>query len=145
MTIAPTNAALGLTTGPVLDAQSRRKATPTKILITLRAFDNGSPSLSATLSFHPESDQDKPCASLAPYRGAAHRSGGTLTATNIRVHVYIPSTNLLTYTLLGAPLGVAISNGIINWSPSGSGSSQITTRATDNGTPAAASYVVLLR
>jgi len=131
---APTNATLGLTTGIFSWTPTEAQGNTTN-LITLRAFDNGSPSLSATQSFTVTVIKTNHVPVLPQIAPQLIGVGGTLTVTNIAVDVDTP-TNLLTYALLGAPLGVAINNGIITWSPSNSGSFQITTRVTDNGAPA---------
>ena len=125
---APTNATLGLTTGLFSWTPTEAQGNTTN-LITLRAFDSGSPSLSATQSFTVTVIKTNHAPVLPQIAAQLIGVGGTLTVINIAVDVDAP-TNLLTYALLGAPLGVTITNGIITWSPSNSGSFQLTTRVT---------------
>src|SRR6185295_7357580 len=74
----------------------------------------------------------------------------TLRVTNTATDPDSPA-NTLTYSLVGAPAGVAISTaGVITWTPTetqGPGTNIITTLVTDNGTPALSasnSFVVVV-
>ncbi|HEX5222972.1 MAG TPA: immunoglobulin domain-containing protein, partial [Verrucomicrobiae bacterium] len=131
---APTNATLGLTSGIFSWTPTEAQGNTTN-LITLRAFDNGSPSLSATQSFTVAVIKTNHAPVLPQIASQLIGVGGTLTVTNIAGDADTPA-NLLTYTLLNPPPGVTITNGIITWSPGNPGSFQITTRVTDNGAPA---------
>ncbi len=62
----------------------------------------------------------------------------TLTVNNLAADADVPAQTL-TYTLLGAPSGAGITNGVITWTPTeaqGPGTYTITTWVTDNGSPA---------
>jgi hypothetical protein len=130
--------------GAVISASGVITWTPTEAqgpstnAITTVVTDNGTPNLSATNSFVVVVDE----VNLAPVLPSqSPRTIGeltTLTVTNTATDADLP-TNSLSYTLLAAPPGAAISAvGVITWTPDanqGPSTNVFTTRVVDNGTP----------
>ncbi|MEK7781160.1 MAG: Ig-like domain-containing protein, partial [Verrucomicrobiota bacterium] len=133
---SPTNAVIstnGIITWTPSDAQG-----PSTNIITTIVVDNRPVPFSATNSFE-VIVLDTNNAPVLPVQ--VNRFIGKLmplTVTNTAVDVDVP-VDQLTYTLVSAPVGAAISaNGIITWTPSEAQdrtTNVITTIVTDNGTP----------
>ena len=102
---------------------------PSTNAVTVRVFDNGVPSLSATNSFTVTVREVNvaPVLPVIPTQTVTQLTLLTVTNTAIETNIHA----LLSYALLNAPMGVGINtNGIITWTPSQAGTNLITTVAT---------------
>ena len=108
------------------------------IAVTIQATDNGSPPLSATTSFAIEISAGNSSPDLVGIGDQTVDEGTLLT---VNVSASDPDGHALNYSLdPGAPTEMAIdpASGVLSWTPGeehGPGSSSITVRVTDNGTP----------
>ena len=131
---APSGAVLGLTNG-VLSWTPSEAQGGTSNYFTARIFDSGNPSLGSTQSFYVLVFETNTAPVLPVIGPQLIGVGGVLTVTNTAMDTDIP-VNILTYSLVSAPAGVAVdTNGIITWAPATPGNYQVTMRVTDNGTP----------
>jgi hypothetical protein len=132
----PTGAAID-TNGIIAWTPTMAQAPSTNVIKTV-VTDNGSPPLSATnvFSVFVTATNTAPVLPAQANRTLAELT--TLMVTNTATDADIPA-NTLTYILVGAPAGVAIStSGVITWTPSevqGPGAYTLTTVVTDNGVP----------
>jgi len=106
--------------------------------VTVRATDNGSPSLSATQAFTITVTEvnvaptliDPPDTNINEVAAWAHQ----LSASDTDL-----PPNTLTYSRVSGPTGLTVSpSGVVNWTPSeaqGPGTYPVTVRVTDNGSP----------
>jgi hypothetical protein len=119
--------------------------TPTEIegpgthVVTLRVFDNGSPSLSATQSFDVVVNEVNSAPTLAPIGNQTVNEKALLTVANSAGDPDLPPQTL-TFALVSAPNGVNVDpgTGLLTWSPTesqGPGAHVITLRVFDNGSP----------
>ena len=136
LTSAPAGAAID-SSGIITWTPSAGQASSTNALTTV-VTDNGSPALGTTNSFVVVVTPANTAPVLPPPSNRTVAELTTLIVTNTASDTDSPP-NTLTYTLLAAPSGAAISaSGVITWTPSeaqGPGTNVITTRVTDNGTP----------
>ena len=104
--------------------------------VVVRVFDNGEPSLSATNTFAIVVNEINGAPVLPALSNLIIDELTAMTVTNTATDADLPA-NRLTYTLLEAPAGIAISaEGVITWTPAenqGPGNFTITTRVTDDG------------
>ncbi len=134
--LPPAGAAVN-SSGVITWTPTAGQASSTNTIRTV-ATDNGSPPLSATNSFQVvvTPANTAPVLPLQSDRTIAELT--VLTVTNTASDTDSPP-NTLTYALLAAPSGAAISaSGVITWTPSeaqGPGTNTFTTRVTDDGTP----------
>jgi len=133
---APTGAAIsgsGVITWTPTEAQG-----PSTNTFTVRVVDNGSPPLSDTNTFTVTVNEVNSAPVLPVQTNRTIAAQTPLTVVNTATDSDIP-TNNLTYLLLAAPNGAAISpNGIITWTPApeqDNSTNLFRTVATDDGTP----------
>jgi len=112
---------------------------PSTNVVTVRVFDDGTPSLSATNSFTVVMNEVNSAPVLTVPAPQTIRVGATLIATNTAVDADLPA-NLLTFSLVSAPAGMLIDSttGVVTWTPPVSQQSStnvVTVRVTDNGQP----------
>ncbi len=103
--------------------------------ITVRAIDDGSPSLSGTAAFTIAVNEVNVAPVLVPIGNKAGTVGLPITFTATATDADNPA-NTLTFSLdAGAPAGATIngSTGAFSWTPSANGAFPITVRVTDNG------------
>jgi len=132
------NSLSGLMTWTPTEAQG---GNGTNYIITVRASDNGTPSMSSTQTFNIFVNE----VNVAPVLNNLNNTSRTIneltsiTLTNRATDVDVP-TNILTYEIVSAPLGAAVNptNGLFTWTPSeaqGPSSNSILVRVFDNGVP----------
>ena len=129
----PGGLSLGLSNG-VFSWTPTETQGPSSNYVTARLLDTGSPSLMATQSFIiwvTESNAAPVLPTIPPQVLGIH---GVLAVNSTATDSDLP-TNTLTYTLLSAPAGVGLTNGLVSWSPTNPGTYQITLKVTDNGVP----------
>ncbi|MDA1273734.1 MAG: immunoglobulin domain-containing protein [Verrucomicrobia bacterium] len=108
------------------------------VSVTVQVSDNGIPPLSATTSFSIEVSAGNSSPNLSAIANQTVDEGKLLT---VRAAGTDPEGQSLSYTLeSGAPAGMGIdpASGVLTWTPGeeqGPGSSSVTVRVTDNGTP----------
>jgi uncharacterized membrane-anchored protein len=108
------------------------------VTVTVQVSDNGSPSLSATANFRIDVSAGNSSPNLTGIGGQSVDEGSLLT---VNVTATDPEGQSLAYSLdPGAPAGMRIDSGsgLLTWTPSedqGPGTSSVTVRVTDNGTP----------
>jgi hypothetical protein len=111
---------------------------PSTNLITTVVTDNGAPPLSATNTFTVVVDEVNSAPVLGTLTNRIIRCLVLFSVSNAATDTDIPA-NILTYTLINPPAGMAIStNGLITWTPSADQeltTNLITTVVTDNGSP----------
>jgi hypothetical protein len=112
---------------------------PSTNTVSVSVADNGQPSLSVTQSFQITVTEANSAPILASQTNRTISELTLLTVTNTATDSDLPA-NILSYTLINAPSGAAISPaGIITWTPSeaqGPSTNLIVTVVTDNGSPA---------
>ena len=123
---------------------------PGTYTITTRVTDNGTPPLSATNSFAVTVTEVNQAPVLPAQINRTIAELTALTVTNTATDADLPA-NTLTYSLVAAPAGAAISaSGIITWTPTegqGPSTNAFITLVTDNGNPALSasnSFVVVV-
>lgn len=115
---------------------------PTNVTITLRVFDNGTPSLGATQSFLVIVRE----VNLSPQIGAVPNQT-VIESTLMNVQATATDADLpantLTYGLVSGPTGLTVSSaGLIAWTPPAGfwpATNEVTLRVFDNGTPSLSS------
>src|SRR5205823_5625548 len=126
---------------------------PSTNVVTVRVFDDGSPSLSTTNSFRVIVTKMNTAPVLTvPANQTIREILDTLVVTNTATDADVPA-NTLTFALVSAPTGVSLdaNTGVLTWTPTeaqGPSTNPITVRATDNGTPAlnsSRSFTVVVR
>jgi len=127
----PTN---GVLTWTPTEAQG-----PSTNTITLRVFDDGTPSLSVTQSFVVTVTESNSAPTLTVPGSRTITELSTLTVTNTATDSDIPAQTL-SFALVSAPIGVNLNptNGVLTWTPTeaqGPSTNTITLRVSDNGTP----------
>jgi len=138
----------GVPTGLTINSLSAVLSwTPTEVqggsnyTITVRAVDNGTPSMSSTQTFNIIVNK----VNAAPVLNNLNNTTRTIneltsiTLTNRATDNDIP-TNILTYEIVSAPVGAAVNptNGLFTWTPSeaqGPSSNSVLVRVYDNGSP----------
>ena len=130
--------------GALIDTSGVITWTPTEAqgpgtyTLTTRVTDNGSPALSATNSFTVVVNETNSVPTLPGQTNRTILELTTLTVTYTASDSDVPA-NTLTYTLLAAPSGAGITNGVITWTPTeaqGPTTNTFTTRVVDDGVPA---------
>jgi hypothetical protein len=145
----PAGMTIGTNTGVIAWTPTEAQG-PSTNTVTVRVYDNGVPVKAATNSFTVWVNEVNVAPVLPAQTNCIISVSSLLVVTNKATDADIP-VNTLTYTLLSAPQGAAISNGVITWTPSllqGSSTNTITTRVVDNGSPARAatnSFQVIVR
>jgi hypothetical protein len=139
LVLAPTgvdlNPGSGVLTWTPTEAQG-----PSTNTITVRVFDNGIPSLSATQSFSVVALETNRAPTLSPIQDQFVSEGALLSLTVSASDPDLP-TQSLTFSLEpGAPSGamVGATNGVLTWTPPighHPATNQITVRVTDDGVP----------
>jgi hypothetical protein len=134
----PTNAVLNTNTGVFTWTPTEAQG-PSSNWITVRVFDNGTPSLSATGSFAVvvlEVNVAPVLPTNIPSQTVMESQ--LLTVNSTATDADIP-TNKLTYSLLSPPLGASVNtNGIVTWTPSRAQAGSTYTlrvKVTDDGAP----------
>jgi len=114
---------------------------PSNYVVTVRVFDNGSPSLVSTQSFTIIVNEVNVAPVLTNLNNTLWtvNEQTTITLTNRGSDADVP-TNILTYEIVSAPTGATVdpSTGLFSWTPSeaqGPSSNTILVRVFDNGTP----------
>ncbi|HAM72380.1 MAG TPA: hypothetical protein DCM86_12120, partial [Verrucomicrobiales bacterium] len=135
---APAGVVLNPTSG-VLSWTPTEAQGPSTNTITLRVFDNGTPSLAATQSFTIIVTESNTPPSLTVATNQTLAELTTLTVTNTASDADLPAQSL-TFALVSAPTGVALNstNGVLTWTPTeaqGPSTNTITLRVFDSGTP----------
>jgi hypothetical protein len=111
---------------------------PSTNVVTVRVFDDGTPSLSATNSFTLTvvEANTAPTLTLPPDQTISEEV--LWTANAIGTDTDLPA-NVLTYELVSGPVGLTVStNGVISWTPTeaqGPSTNVVTVRVSDDGTP----------
>ncbi len=113
---------------------------PSTNTVTVRVFDNGSPSLATTNSFTVIVNEVNSAPALAAISNQTATINQPFSITNSASDPDIP-TNTLTFSLVSAPDGMTINTntGLISWTPASNQSgttNSVTVRVTDNGSPA---------
>jgi hypothetical protein len=114
---------------------------PSTNVVTVRVYDNGSPSLAATNSFTlvVAETNTAPVLSLPPDQSILETVAWTANAT--ATDPDLPA-NLLTFERVAGPVGLTVaSNGVISWTPSeaqGPSTNTVTVRVFDDGVPSLA-------
>ena len=111
---------------------------PSTNTVTVRVFDNGVPSLSATNSFTLTVNEVNSAPVLTMPTNQAINELALWTANATAVDTDLP-TNTLTFELVSSPGGLTVStNGVITWTPSeaqGPSTNTVAVRVFDNGAP----------
>ncbi len=129
LTVAPN----GLISWTPTEAQG-----PGNYTITVRVYDNGTPSLSATNSFHLTVSEvnSAPALTLPPSQTIDEVAPWSANATALDAD---SPPNSLTFELVSGPSGLTVgAGGLIQWTPSeaqGPGSYTVAVRVFDNGSP----------
>lgn len=132
---APTGASVNLTNG-IFSWTPAETQGGTSNWLTMKVFDSGNPSVSLTQSFYVRVLETNTAPVLPVIPPQLIGVGSTLTVTNTATDSDLP-VETLSYTLLSPPAGASIdANGVITYNPGVAGNYQITTRVTDNGSPA---------
>src|SRR5213076_1895462 len=111
---------------------------PSTNTVTVRVFDNGSPSMSATNSFQVIATEvnTAPLLTLPATQTLAEQTALSVNATATDSD---QPTNTLTFALVSGPTGLTVSSaGAIAWTPTeaqGPSTNTVTVRVFDNGTP----------
>jgi len=112
---------------------------PSTNTVTVRVYDDGTPSLAATNSFTVWVSEVNTSPVLPTQADREINTEALLLVTNTATDADLPA-NTLTYSLMDAPEGAAISGaGVISWIPTrlqGGSTNTFTTKVTDNGSPA---------
>ena len=111
---------------------------PSTNIVTVRAFDNGVPSLSATNNFTLTVNEVNSAPVLQMQTNWTIVGQDTLRVTNTATDGDLPQ-QALTYQLVSPPSGASINtNGVITWTPATNqvpSTNVFTTKVTDNGLP----------
>jgi hypothetical protein len=111
---------------------------PGPFTLTTKVTDNGTPPLSVTNTFTVTVNEVNTAPSLTAQDDRTIAEQTLLTVNDAATDTDLPA-NALSYALLAAPAGAAISAaGVITWTPAesqGPGAHLFTVRVTDNGTP----------
>ena len=133
----PAGSAMDAATGALTFTPTEAQG-PGSYRLTVRATDDGSPSLSATTAFTVLVNEVNQAPSLAPIGGKTVAEGSTLTFTASATDSDLPA-NTLTYSLVDAPAGATIQpvTGTFSWTPGVAdvGSRAFFVRVTDDATP----------
>ena len=107
--------------------------------VTVRVFDNGVPSLSATNNFTLTVNEVNSAPVLQVQTNRTIVGQDTLQVTNTATDGDLPQQQVLTYQLVSPPSGASINtNGVITWTPATNqvpSTNLFTTKVTDNGLP----------
>ena len=105
--------------------------------ITVRAIDDGTPSLSGTAPFTATVNEVNIAPVLVPIGNKAGTVGIPITFTATATDVDLPVNTLSFSVDPGAPTGATIdpSTGAFTWTPTVNGATSVTIRVTDNGSP----------
>ncbi|MEY4385359.1 MAG: hypothetical protein RLY20_642 [Verrucomicrobiota bacterium] len=132
---APSGASV--TNGGVFTWTPTEAQGPSTNSLAMIVTDNGSPSLSATQNFTVIVLETNAAPTLPLIAAQTVVEGDLLTFTNVATDNDLPA-NALTYSLLGAPSGAAVTNGVFTWTPTeaqGPSTNVIAMVVTDNGVP----------
>jgi hypothetical protein len=131
-------AGAGISSSGIITWTPSASQAPSTNTITTVVTDSGSPALSGTNSFVVVVTPANTAPVLPAQSDRTVAELTTLTVTNTATDTDSPP-DTLSYTLLAAPSGAAISgSGVITWTPTeaqGPSTNVITTRVMDNGTP----------
>ena len=108
--------------------------------VTARVVDDGSPTLSANVSFQVTVFRPNSPPSLAPIEDQTVMEHTTLLVTNLVTDPDLPGQTL-TFAILEGPTGLTVDavEGVVSWTPGedqGPGLHQVRVRVTDDGSPA---------
>ena len=138
---APTGASIDPSTGAFswtpLEIQG-----PGTYPVTIRATDNGTPSLSGAATITITVNEANVAPVLAPIGDQAGTVGDAVTFTATATDADIPANGLAFSLDAGAPSGAAINpgTGAFSFTPTSNGTFPVTVRVTDNGTPALSDF-----
>jgi hypothetical protein len=148
---APAGAAIDSASGLFTWTPSEAQG-PSTNTITVRVFDDGVPSLSATQSFTVVVREVNSAPGLTVPVDQTLDELTTLTVTNTATDADLPA-NVLTFELLAGPTGVSLNpaTGLLTWTPTeaqGPSTNTITVRVFDDGVPSLSStnsFTVVVR
>ncbi len=129
---------LSVTTNGLISWTPTEAQGPGSYTVTVRVYDNGTPSLSDTNSFNITVNEvnSAPVITLPPNQTINELVPWSATATAIDTDL---PPNILTFELVSGPSGLTVgSGGLISWTPTeaqGPGNYTVTVRVYDNGTP----------
>ena len=137
---APAGATIGASTGAFSWTPAEIQG-PGSFPVTIRATDNGSPSLSGTAAITITVTEANVAPVLAAIGNKTVNELATLTFTATATDADLPANGLSFSLDAGAPAGASINagTGAFSWTPTeaqGPASTPITVRVTDNGSPA---------